>query len=146
MKQSLSWKTCFISLLILFFYSIPSELPFCWQSAFSKYCLAVMALSYMSISLRLKSRTTHKKEGNNFYNSSGSQSSRSYDLICNSFDKLMIRLRLLRADSSIVPIELYMKKDESSKASKKILVSWFSSSSNAPIPSLSITIIFKGSS
>ena len=56
----------------------------------------------------------------------------------------MIRLSEFNAFSSIVFIELKMKLDESNSANRKIFESWFSSSSNAPIPSESITSTFIG--
>jgi protein tyrosine/serine phosphatase len=74
--------------------------------AFSKYCLAEITFSLESVSLRAKSLTTHKKEGNNFYTSSGSQSSRSSDFIYSSLERLMISEILFKALSSIVPILL----------------------------------------
>jgi hypothetical protein len=43
-----------------------------------------------------------------------------------------------------VPMLLKMKKLLRSSASKKIFVSWFSSSSKAPIPSESISKILRG--
>lgn len=143
--QSLSLKTYLIIRLILFFYSILSLLPFCIMSAFSRYYFALIWFSYASVSLKAKSLTIHMKEGNSLETSSGSQSSSSYpDLICNSLDKLMIKLSVFSAFSSIVPMLLYRNELERSKASRKILVSWFSSSSNAPMPSLSISINFNG--
>ena len=56
----------------------------------------------------------------------------------------MMRLRVLIAFSSMVFIELKMKLDESKSARRNIRLSWFSSSSKAPIPSESITNTFRG--
>lgn len=143
-KQSRSPNTYFINLLIRFFYSIESEEPFCIINAFSRYCFGEIAFSNESVSLRAKSLTTHMNEGNNFWTSSGSQSSRTSDFIWSSFDRLMISDKLFSAFSSIVPMLLYRKNELSRRANKKILVSWFSSSSNAPIPSLSMISTLRG--
>lgn len=143
-KQSRSPNTYLISLLMRFFCSIESEEPFCIISAFSRYYFGEIAFSKESVSLRAKSLTTHMKEGNNFWTSSGSQSSKTSDFIWSSFDKFMIKDKLFRAFSSIVPILLYKKNELNSRARRKILVSWFSSSSNAPIPSLSMISTLRG--
>lgn len=153
--QSLSLKKCLMRRLIRFFYSMLSLEPFyCWRAC-SKYCLEVMAVPVVSRRRREKSRTTHRKEGKYFAISSGSHSPNTSVFICSSFERfiyiewykhemniLTISDRLLIAFSSIVPILLYMKYEHSSKAIKNIFVSWLSSSSNAPIPSLSMRRIF----
>lgn len=53
----------------------------------------------------------------------------------------MTRDRLVSAFSSIDPTLLKTSRLQRSKASRNILVSWFSSSSNAPSPSVSMIII-----
>jgi hypothetical protein len=49
--------------------------------------------------------------------------------------------RFVNAPSSIEPTLLKTSRLQSNNASKKIFVSWFSSSSKAPKPSVSIIII-----
>ena len=44
----------------------------------------------------------------------------------------------------MVPMELQIKKDDRRRAKRNIFVSWFSSSSREPMPSLSIRITFSG--
>ena len=53
--------------------------------------------------------------------------------------------RFDKALSSILPTLLYMKYEDSKIASENILTSWLESSSNAPIPSVSITKTLIGS-
>jgi len=55
--------------------------------------------------------------------------------------KLIIKLSDSMQLSSIAPIELYTKVLESRRAKENILVSWLESSSSAPSPSESITIM-----
>lgn len=112
------------------------------KSAFSRYYFEEIWFPYRSCNLRLKSRTTHKNDGKYFYISSGSQSPSTSDLIYSSLDKLMIKLKEFIAFSSMVFILLNMKLEQSNIASRKILVSWFTSSSKAPMPSLSITKLY----
>jgi len=122
-KQSRSVKTCLIMRRILFFCSTLSEAPFCCLNAFSMYCLEVIWNPFSSISLRVKSRTTQRKDGKYFEISSGSEFSSSSDFICSYLERFTISERLLRAFSSIVPMLLKMKKELRRRASRKIFVS-----------------------
>lgn len=47
-KQSLSLKKYFNYLLVLFFYSVLSDIPFCSSRAFSKYCFEEIVFSSLS--------------------------------------------------------------------------------------------------
>lgn len=62
-QQSRSLKNCFKSLLILFFCSTLSEKPFWFSNAFSKYSLEVICSPSLSTSCKVKSLTTHMKDG-----------------------------------------------------------------------------------
>ena len=105
-EQSRSGNTYLIRRRILFLCSIESENPFCSWSDYSRYSRELIVSPCCDNRRKLKSRTTQRKLGKYFWTSSGSVSSRSSDLIYNSFDKLMISWRLLRAFSSIVPMLL----------------------------------------
>ena len=105
-KQSRSLKKLRINLLILFFFSTLSEVPFCSFSAFSRYSLELIAFPYQSKSLRAKSLTTQRNEGKQRATSSGSASSAFWFFIYNYLDKFTMSERFQSAFSSIVPIEL----------------------------------------
>ena len=91
-KQSLSWNIVRMSLLILFFFSIMSEVPFYSLSVFSRYSLELIVFPIWSLSLRAKSLTTHMNEGKYLEILSGS-SSDCPDLTWISFERLMIKER-----------------------------------------------------
>lgn len=130
-----------------FFYSTPSEKPFCGWSAFSRYSFEVIGSPSRSTSCNAKSRTTHMKDGKYWLYSSGSISSwetpYAFSWIC--LVKLMTSERLERAFSSMLPTLLYKKKLDRRIASEKIRTSWLLSSSSAPRPSVSITKTWIGS-
>jgi hypothetical protein len=61
--QSLYLKKAHKSLLILFFYSMSSENPFCWTKAFYKYSLEVIFSPVGVTNCKEKSLTTQQKLG-----------------------------------------------------------------------------------
>jgi len=107
-QQSRSLKKDFMRRLILFFYSTPSEKPFCGCRAFSRYSFEVMASPSWSTSWSEKSRTTHMKDGKYWEYSSGSTSSweTPYDLRWMCFVRLITRDKFDSAFSSMEPTEL----------------------------------------
>ena len=60
------------------------------------------------------------------------------ELTVRDLDRFTTRDKFVSAPSSMVPTLLYTSKEHSNRESKKIFVSWFSSSSKAPNPSVSI--------
>jgi len=73
--QSHSGNIYQITFQILFFWSICSENPFCGFKAFSRYSFDEIFSPSLSTNFKLKSLTTHIKEGKYFESSSGSTSS-----------------------------------------------------------------------
>ena len=145
-QQSLSLKNDFMSLLILFFCSTPSEKPFYGYNAFSRYSFEVMGSPSKSINYSAKSLTTHMKDGKYYPYSSGSISSVTpVDFKCMCLVKLITSERFESAFSSILPTLLYMKYDDINIAIENIRTSWLESSSNAPKPSVSSTSTLIGS-
>lgn len=73
--QSRSEKKLFRRRLILFFWSTDSEKPFWDERAFSRYSLAFIESPSESTNCKVKSRTTHMKDGKYLAKSYGSMSS-----------------------------------------------------------------------
>lgn len=118
-KQSLSLKKVVSSFLILFLRCACSFVPFWGLNAFYKYSWGLIGNPFSSTSLRAKSLTSQSRLGKHYIIVCLSLSSP----FCNNLLKLIIKLKLWTAFSSILPTLLYIKKDERSIAIRNILVS-----------------------
>ena len=133
-KQSRSLKNDVIMRRILFLFSTASDVPFYSFKDYSRYSFELILLPSVSNKRRVKSLTTHMKEGKNFASSSGSvPSSVPISLVPALLillfltwivlERLTIKERFYKACSSMVPIELYTKYELNSKARRNIRVS-----------------------
>ena len=109
-QQSLSLKKLLRSLRILFFCSTLSEKPRWFSRAFSKYSFEEIYSPSASTSCKVKSLTTHMKEGKYVpYSSVSISSLLPLDFMWIFLVRFITRDRFDRALSSILPTLLYRK-------------------------------------